>query len=151
MPTGTPRGRNFEYGRWHIQEPLREVGARVNVHSIRFACIARAAVVVAFTPLTFVSCGGNSNIARADQCRQQIVISLAPGVGRTDREMDRLADDTEVQLEYLRSTSPTLFVYSLSARGKDPGCQGALARLRQDSHVRFAEPDGRRNVHGLAE
>jgi hypothetical protein len=121
------------------------------VHSIRFAYIARAALAVALVPFTLVSCGGHSNIARADQCRQQIVLSLAPGVGRTDREMDRLADDTEVSLEYLRSTSPTLFVYSLSARGRDPGCQGALSRLRQDSHVRFAESDARRTVHGLGE
>jgi hypothetical protein len=102
-------------------------------------------------PLALVSCGGNPNIARAEQCREQIVLGLAPGVGRTDREMDRMEDDAQVKLEYLRSTSPTLFVYSLSARGKDPGCQGALSRLRQNSHVRFAEPDGRRTVHGLAE
>lgn len=79
------------------------------------------------------------------------MLSLAPGVGRTNREMDRLEDDREVKLEYLRSSSPTVFVYSLSSRGKDPGCQNALARLRQDSHVRFAEPDGRRTAHGFAE
>jgi hypothetical protein len=121
------------------------------VHSIRFACIARAALVVGFAPLGLVSCGGNSNIARADQCRQQIVLSLAPGVGRTGREMDRLEDDADVKLEYLRSTSPALFVYSLSSHGKDPGCQGALSRLRQDSHVRFAEPDSRHTVWGMAE
>ena len=121
------------------------------MRSTRFACLVRSAVVVALVPLSLVSCGGNTNIARADQCRQQIVLSLAPGVGRTDREMDRLADDTEVQLEYLRTTSPTLFVYALSARGRDPGCHGALSRLRQDSHVRFAEPDGRRTVQRLSE
>jgi hypothetical protein len=78
-------------------------------------------------------------------------LSLAPGVGRTDRVMDRLEDDANVRLEYVRSSSPTLFVYSLSARGKDPGCRGALSRLRQDSQVRFAELDGRRTVRGLAE
>jgi hypothetical protein len=121
------------------------------VHSIRFACFARAALVVGFAPLVLVSCGGNSNIAREQQCKEQIVLSLAPGVLRTDRVMDRLADDTEVELEYLRSASPTLFVYSLSSRAKDPGCQSALARLRQDSQVRFAEPDGRRTARGSAE
>jgi hypothetical protein len=65
--------------------------------------------------------------------------------------MDRLEDDAKVRLEYVRSSSPTLFVYSLSTRGKDPGCRGALSRLRQDSQVRFAELDGRRTVRGLAE
>ena len=72
------------------------------------------------------------------------MLSLAPGVGRTDREVDRLQDDANVELEYVRSTSPTLFVYSLSARGSDPACRGALSRLRQDSHVRFVEPESRR-------
>jgi hypothetical protein len=95
------------------------------------------------------SCGGNRNIAREDQCRQQIVLSLAPGVIRTDREVDRLEDGAEVKLEYVRSTSPTLFVYSLSAGGVDPGCRSALSRLRQDSHVRFVEPDGHRMVKGF--
>jgi hypothetical protein len=42
-----------------------------------------------------------------------------------------------------------LFVYSLSAKGRDPGCTHALSRLRQDSRVRFAEPDLRRTVNGF--
>lgn len=60
--------------------------------------------------------------------------------------MDRLQDNTKVQLEYVRSTSPTSFVYSLSTRGIDPSCRSALSRLRQDSHVRFVEPNSRRMV-----
>jgi hypothetical protein len=79
------------------------------------------------------------------------VLSLSPGVGRTERVMDRLQDDADVSLDYQRTTSPTLFVYELSARGKDPGCRSALSRLRQDSRVRFAEPDRRRTVHGLGD
>jgi hypothetical protein len=78
-----------------------------------------------------------------------VVLSLSPGVVRTDREMGRLEDDADVKLEYVRSTTPTLFVYSLSTRGVDPGCRSALSRLRQDSHVRFVEPDGRRSVRGF--
>jgi hypothetical protein len=77
------------------------------------------------------------------------MLSLAPGVNRTGREMDRLEDDAGVKLEYVRSATPTLFVYTLSARGADPGCKSALSRLRQDSHVRFAEPDSRRTVQGF--
>jgi hypothetical protein len=72
------------------------------------------------------------------------VLSLAPGVVRTDREMDRLEDDANVRLQYVRSTSPTSFVYSLSTDGHDPGCRSALSRVRQDSHVRFVEPENRR-------
>jgi hypothetical protein len=112
------------------------------LHSTRLARFA----LVALGSITFASCGGTTNIAREDQCRREVVLSLAPGVVRTDREMDRLEDDAEVRLEYVRSTSPTLFVYALSTRGVDPGCRSALSRLRQDSHVRFVEPSGRRSV-----
>jgi hypothetical protein len=95
------------------------------------------------------SCGGQKNIAANEKCHEQIVVSLSPGVMRTDRVEDGLQDDAKVKLEYLRSTSPTLFVYSLSAKGRDPGCKLALVRLRQDSRVRFAEPDLRRTVNGF--
>jgi hypothetical protein len=119
------------------------------LRSTRLARIAHITLVVCLAPLALVSCGGNKNVAREDQCREQVVLSLSPGVLRTDRELDRLEDGASVKLEYVRSSSPTLFVYSLSARGADPGCRGALSRLRQDSHVRFVEPDGRRTVRGF--
>ena len=77
------------------------------------------------------------------------MLSLAPGVIRTDRVVERLEDNANVKLEYVRSTTPTLFVYSLSTRGADPGCRSALSRLRQDSQVRFVELDGRRTVRGF--
>ena len=144
MPTGSRR-RNFRYRVWHIQEPLRPPGARVNLRSIHFARFA----LITMAPLALVSCGGNKNIARDDQCREEVVLSLSPGVLRTGREMDRLEDGAGVKLKYVRSSSPTLFVYSLSAGGVDPGCRRALSRLRQDSHVRFVEPSDRRTVRGL--
>ena len=97
-------------------------------------------------------CGGNPPVSRAaGQCSEQIVLSFNPGVRRTEDLAEDLADRVDGSLEYQRSTSPNLFVYSLSARGKDPGCRGALSRLRQDSRVRFAEPDSRRTVHGLGQ
>ena len=115
------------------------------MRSIRLARLA----LITVAPLALASCGGNKNIAREDQCREQVVLSLAPGVLRTGREMDRLEDNANVKLEYVRSSSPTLFVYSLSARGRDPGCTSALSRLRQNSHVRFVEPDSHRVVKGF--
>jgi hypothetical protein len=144
MPTGLHR-RNFRYCVWHIQEPPRQAGARVNLRSTRLARF----VLITLTPLALVSCGGNKNIAREDQCREQVVLSLSPGVLRTGREMDRLEDGADVKLKYVRSSSPTLFVYSLSASGRDPGCRSALSRLRQDSHVRFVEPSDHRTVRGF--
>jgi hypothetical protein len=115
------------------------------VDPTRLACF----LLVVAAPFALASCGGRNNIAANERCHEQIVVSLAPGVARTDRVEDRLQDDAEVKLEYLRSTSPTLFVYSLSAKGRDPGCKRALSRLRQDSRVRFAEPDLRRTVNGF--
>jgi hypothetical protein len=115
------------------------------VDPTRLACF----LLVVAAPLVLASCGGRNNLAANERCHEQIVVSLAPGVMRTDRVEDRLQDDAEVKLEYLRSTSPTLFVYSLSAKGRDPGCTHALSRLRQDSRVRFAEPDLRRTVNGF--
>jgi hypothetical protein len=97
------------------------------------------------------ACGSNPKVARIDQCHEQITMSLSPGVGRTDRVIDGLQDDADVRLEYVRSTSPTLFVYSLSTPAKDPGCTRALSRLRQDSRVRFVEPDYKRTVHGFTQ
>jgi hypothetical protein len=102
-------------------------------------------VLAALAPLAVAACGGTANVSRASgQCSEQIVLSLAPGFGRTDKLVKELAHDANVRLEYLRSASPNLFVFALSAKAKDPGCTDALARLRQDSRVRFAELDRRR-------
>jgi len=95
--------------------------------------------------LLLSACGSAPMLSRAEGgCSEQIMLSLAPGVARTDRVIQDLQSRADVQLEYLRSASPTLFVYRLSARGKDPECVNALARLNQDSRVRFAESDTRR-------
>jgi hypothetical protein len=115
------------------------------LYSTRVACL----VFVSLGSFALASCGSNKTLAREDQCREQVILSLAPGVLRTDREMDRLEDNSDVKLEFVRSTGPTLFVYSLSTRRADPGCRSAMSRLRQDSHVRFVELDGRRTVRGF--
>jgi hypothetical protein len=103
-------------------------------------------LLAVLAPLALTACGGHTNVSRAaGGCDEQIILSLAPGFGRTDRVINELSKGAGVQLEYLRSSSPNLHVYRLTAKGKDPQCQNALARLRQDSHVRFAEPDQRRS------
>jgi hypothetical protein len=117
------------------------------VHSSRLAGLA----FIFVAPLFLASCGGRVNVALADQCHEQITLSLAPGVSRIDRVMEGLEEEADVRLEYLRSSSPTLFVYMLRSSANDPGCTRALSRLRQDSRVRFAEPDKRRAVHGFVQ
>lgn len=102
-------------------------------------------------PFILGGCGGNTNVSRADGgCHEQIILSLAPGFGRTDKVIGDISHQARVRLEYLRSASPTLHVYELTAKGKDPQCHGALARLRQDSHVRIAELDARRSHYDAA-
>jgi hypothetical protein len=124
-----------------IRVSLRPLGARINVLTGRLRCL----VLAALAPLAVTGCGGNADVSRASgQCSEQIVLSLAPGLLRTDKLIGDVSSDAKVRLEYLRSSSPTLFVYALSAKGKDPGCTNALARLRQDPRVRFAELDRRR-------
>jgi hypothetical protein len=120
------------------------------MHSNRLPGAFLVSLVSIVLPLSLAACGGRTKVARSEQCHEQIVLSLAPGVGHTERVIEGIEDEAEVRLEYLRTTSPTLFVYTLSARGRDPGCTLALARMRRDSHVRFAEPEQRRTVHGLA-
>jgi len=99
----------------------------------------------ALSTLVVASCGGNTNVSRASRCSEQITLSLAPGVDRTDRVMKDVSRNADVQLEYLRSASPTLHVFALTTHTSDPGCSDALTRLRQDRHVRFAELDRRRS------
>jgi hypothetical protein len=107
----------------------------------------RRLALTALAPLAFAACGGgHANISRAaGGCSEQIILSLAPGFARTDKIIGELSRGADVQLEYLRSASPNLFVYRLTSKGRDPGCKNALARLREDSRVRFAEPDAHRS------
>jgi hypothetical protein len=95
--------------------------------------------------LAVSACGGNPPVSRAaGQCSEQIVMSFNPGVRRTEDLAEDLAHRVGGRLEYLRASTPNLFVYTLTSRAKDPGCTSTLARLRMDSRVRFAEPDARR-------
>ena len=107
-----------------------------------------SARVVSLATLVFLAlqaCGGTPPVSRAaGQCSEQIVLSFNPGVRRTNDLAEEMADRIDARLEFLRASSPNLFVYSLTSRAKDPGCTHALARLRMDSRVRFAEPDARR-------
>ena len=77
-------------------------------------------------------------------------MSFNPGVRRTEGLAEELGDRAKGQLEYVRASTPNLFVYSLTSRAKDPGCTQALTRLRMDSRVRFAEPDARRSHYDSA-
>jgi hypothetical protein len=102
--------------------------------------------LAALLPLVVGACAGHTNVSQdGSRCSEQIILSLAPGLDRTDKVIKELSRGADVRLEYLRSASSNLHVYRLSSNAKDPECHEALARLRQDSRVRFAEPDERRS------
>lgn len=97
------------------------------------------------------ACGGHTPVLSAgERCHEQITLSLAPGVLRTDRVMNDVSRGADIDLKYVRSVSTNLHVFMLTADGRDPQCHNALTRLRQDSHVRFAEPDGHRTAFDAA-
>jgi hypothetical protein len=101
--------------------------------------------LAALLPLALGGCGGHTNVVSVtDRCNEQIILSLAPGFDRTGKVIKELSHGADVRLEYLRSSSPNLHVYRLTSDAKDPACHDALARLRQDTRVRFVEPDERR-------
>jgi hypothetical protein len=105
-------------------------------------------LLAALAPLALSACAGHTNVSDLDRCNEQITLSLAPGFDRTDKVIKELSRGADVRLDYLRSASQNLHVYRISSDRKDPQCVNALARLRQDSRVRFAEPDVRRTTFG---
>ena len=106
-------------------------------------------LLAALAPVALSACAGHTTVSdEASRCNEQITLSLAPGFDRTDKVIKELSRGADVRLDYLRSASPNLHVYRISSKGNDPQCVNALARLRQDSRVRFAEPDVRRTTFG---
>ena len=48
----------------------------------------------------------HSVVESIGQCAEQIVLSLSPGIDRTDKVIKQLSRAADVRLEYLRSSSP---------------------------------------------
>jgi hypothetical protein len=121
------------------------------VLTIRLRLALRPVIPVLFATFCVAACGGHTPVLSAgERCNEQITLSLAPGVLRTARVVNDLSRGADVDLKYVRSVSTNLHVFMLTADGRDPQCHNALTRLRQDSHVRFAEPDGHRTAFDAA-
>lgn len=101
----------------------------------------RAALVPLFCFLALTACA-----ARAD-CSLQVIVSFSQDVqsppGATFvKDLSRAA---RVELNYVRSVTPSLHVFVLEAAdADDPGCGRALGRLRSDPRVRSVDIDARR-------
>jgi len=90
---------------------------------------------------------GNPADAAQSTCSTQVIVSLAPGT-RNPPEDDLVKDigrKAGVNLVYLRSVTPELLVFSLTAAGDD--CDRAVGRLRSDPRVRSVDIDRRRQHH----
>jgi hypothetical protein len=86
--------------------------------------------------------------ASGARCTLRVIVSFAQVGAPTPPEasfLQALSSAARVELTYVRSLTPALHVFVLSAAGADdPDCQQALGRLRSDPHVRSADTDQRR-------
>lgn len=87
--------------------------------------------------------------AHAAACKARIILGLVQAEPPPDETFVKdLARATGVQLTFIRTVKPGLYVFSLtSAESDSGGCREALERLRRDERVRSAEIDARRAPH----
>jgi hypothetical protein len=89
-----------------------------------------------------------SVIASGARCTLRVIVSFAQGDAPAPPDaafLQELASAARLELTYVRSLTPALHVFVLSADGADdPDCQQALGRLRSDPRVRSADTDQRR-------
>jgi len=84
--------------------------------------------------------------AHRDPCTSQVIITFTHDQGTTpDAELiEQIARAASVQLSYVRTAGPGLYVFSLAAA--EASCEEALQRLRRDARVRSVDVDAHRRV-----
>ncbi len=92
------------------------------------------------------SISAHADSARADRCTTRVIVAFAKDQGNrpSDRFVRELAHSDGIQLTFLRTIGPGLYLFSLTAPGTD--CRDALERLRHDAQVRSVDVDERREV-----
>jgi len=81
-------------------------------------------------------------------CASQVIIVFAQAQAATPDPglVAQIAQAASVQLSYVRTAGPGLYVFSMSAADADSSCKDALHRLRQDARVRSVDVDARRRA-----
>jgi hypothetical protein len=84
---------------------------------------------------------------RDNSCHARILVTFSSEVRETGPDHAQLQDiatGANVSLTYLRSESRQVYLLMLTTGEPDPDCQRALGRLRNDSRIRSADLDARR-------
>jgi hypothetical protein len=86
--------------------------------------------------------------AHRDPCASQVIITFTQNQGTTPNSelIEQIARAASVQLSYVRTAGPGLYVFSLSTAEADPSCEDALRRLRRDARVRSVDVDAHRRA-----
>jgi hypothetical protein len=116
---------------------------RIVVAVVLFACITAPTLGAAGAPVVFTI----ASIAPSPSaCSSQIIVTFAaPLDGDPDDVLvTSLATTAGIQLAFLRSAGPGLYVFALADRESDSSCHDSLQRLLRDPRVRSAEIDVRR-------
>ena len=89
---------------------------------------------------------GDAPVAEMQRCTAQVIVTLAavPTIEPDQALIADLSRVANVQIAYLRSISPGVQVYSLSAEDAEARCTNAIERLRKDARVRSIDLDQRR-------
>jgi hypothetical protein len=116
-----------------------------------FSCIAGPSLLAAGAPVAPAPTVFNYYIRSqtAPTCSSRIIVTL---VQRLDGDPDdafvsSLAAAAGIQLAYLWSAGPGLYVFALSGSESDSRCHDSMERLRRDPRVRSVEIDARRKPH----
>jgi len=101
--------------------------------------------------LAAVGCGSIAAqpSSRADPCAVQVIVAFSKDEGSrpNDRFVRDLAHAARVQLRFLRTVGPDLYVFALAT--PEPSCRDALERLERDARVRSVDVDRRRRSMSL--
>jgi hypothetical protein len=116
--------------------------------------MSRMAAAVAMTTL-IAACAtdygmGSAADGKMQRCTAQVIVTLAavPTVEPDPALIADLSRVAQVQITYLRSISPGIQVYTLSAEDAEARCNNAIERLRQDARIRSIDLDQRRSPQG---
>jgi hypothetical protein len=120
---------------------------RIVVAVVLLSCIVPAAG--APFVLSGCSASGSAMTPAAPTCSSRVIVTF---VQRLERDPDdafvgSLAAAAGIQLAFLRSAGPGLYVFALADSESDSSCRDSVERLRRDARVRSVEIDARRRPH----
>jgi hypothetical protein len=83
-------------------------------------------------------------------CTTRVIVIFTEdqGAAPSPELVTGIAREAAMQLTFIRTVGPGLYVFSLTAADSDPSCAQALMRLRQNARIRSVDVDARRRPLG---